>query len=68
MKWTLPQSQRQIRREFEGGKDQKKEVENTKKKHERYISVGVSSLAKGQVVSIISFIIWSVFLKLLQQC
>lgn len=68
MKWTLSQSQRQIRRQFEGGKDQQKEVENTKKKHERYISVGVSSLAKGQIVSIVSFIIWSVFLKLLQQC
>lgn len=48
MKWTLLQSQIQIRRQFEGGKCQKKEVENTKKKLERYImSVGVSSLAKG---------------------
>ena len=47
MKWALPQSQRQIRRQFEGGKDQQMEVENTKKKHERHTSVGVSGLAKG---------------------
>lgn len=48
MKWTLLKSQRQIRRQFEGGKYQQKEGENTKKKQERYItSAGVSSLAKG---------------------
>ena len=47
MKWTLLQSQIEIRRQFEGGKCQQKEVENAKKKFERYItSIGVSSLAK----------------------